>query len=336
MNERKQAALPERENCLRLAGLINDLDEDMLHEAAQFKRRRRSSWRRAAALALAAAMLFGIASLALAMNDLRRENREFYLRSLTPDSISLSEQAEREWPDFGRMYEALKSDDMITQYIAINRLIEAYNYPDLRSEVCAKLRPFLNDPEPKLAEAAALALDILEDKFTSDKLVHMADGAVICPAFYEYSDYGSHNQLLIFKDGELHIFDGFYGAQDYIGGLLPSPDGKLLAVELNSYKSSFIMIFDEEHGYLSPELIDTARLLWAGEQGRPAAIRCDYENYSGYNNLRWLDNNTLAFDGWLTYLGGEFVDNVAVTYSYNPWEEGAEQGIKIEPLPEAD
>lgn len=319
----------KQKSSLRAAELLNDLDENMLAEAEGFKPRRKLGWRRALILSAAAALLFGVASLALAVNDLRQENKEFYLRFLSPDSFNLTEERTVDWPDFGRMYEALQSGDMITQYIAINRLIEAYNYPNLIDEVTAKIKPFLNDPEPKLAEAAALALDMLQGEFKSEHAVHMANGAVIYPAFYNYSDYGSHNQLLIFKDGELHIFDGFYGAQRYIDGLLPSPDGKLLAVQLNSYKSSFLMIFDTEKGYLSPELIDTARLLWAEENDRPAAIRCDYENYSGYHNLRWLDVHTLAFDGWLSYLGGEYIDKVAVEYRYDPWTEGAKQGMTL-------
>lgn len=311
---------------LALAEMLNDIDEELLAEAARSRQNRKAALVRTVLLAAVLGLLLACSGLALAVSDLSRANSEFYLRALSPADLAVGENIEL-------AFEGLKSGDMLTQYVAINSLLDAYNDPAERKRAIKAITPFLNDPEPKLAEAAAFVLDILQEKFASPYLAHLADGSIVFADFPDYSDYGSNNQLWrLSPDGELARYTGFDGAMNYIGGLLPSPDGKLLAVELNSYKSSFIVVVDAIEGYVSPEVVDTARIRWGVLHDRPVQQRIDYENYSGYSDLRWLDNDTLAFDGWLGYNGAEFVDHVAVTYTYTRDNADPAQGMTLTPI----
>ncbi len=311
---------------MQLAEVLNDIDDDLLAEAARPRPNRRAKLMRAVLLAAVLSLLLACSGLALAVVDLSRANSEFYLRALSPEDLAMGENVEM-------AFDGLKSDDMLTQYVAINSLLDAYNDPAARQRAVKALTPFLHDPEPKLAGAAAFVLDILQEQFESPYLARLADGSIMFADFPDYSDYGSNNRLWrLDPDGKLARYMSFGGAMDYIGGLLPSPDGRLLAVELNSYKSSFLVVVDATCGYVSPELIDTARIRWGVLHGRPVQQRIDYENYSGYSNLRWLDNDTLAFDGSLGYNGAEFVDRAAVTYTYRPDNSDPAQSMVIEPL----
>ncbi len=323
---------------LALAEMLNDMDDELLAEAARPRRNRKAVFMRTVLLAAVLGLLLACSGLALAVADLSRANSEFYLRALSPADLAVGENIEL-------AFDGLKSDDMLTQYVAINSLLDAYNDPAERKRAVKALTPFLTDPEPKLAQAAAFVLDILQEKFENPYLdmaqggspkpylARLSDGSIMFADFPEYSDYGSNNRLWrLSPDGDLSPYMSFGGAMDYIGGLLPSPDGKLLAVELNSYKSSFIVVVDVIEGYVSPELIDTARIRWGVLHDRPVQQRIDYENYSGYSDLRWLDNDTLAFDGYLGYNGAEFVDQVAVEYTYTHDNSDPTQGMVLTPL----
>ena len=315
----------ERKNDRRLtlAEVLNDIDDDLLAEAVRFHKNRKAALMRTILLAAVLGLLLACSGLALAVSDLSRANSEFYLRTLSPEDLAMGDNIKM-------AFDGLKSADMLTRYVAINSLLETYNDPSARQRAIKAVTPFLNDPGPKLAEAADFVLDILQEKFESSYLAHLADGSIMFADFPAYSDYGSNNQLWrIDPDGELVRYMSFSGAMNYIGGLLPSPDGQLLAVELNSYKSSFIVVVDVIEGYVSPELIDTARIRWGVLNDRPVQQRIDYENYSNYSNLRWLDNDTLAFDGYLSYNGAAFVDSVAVTYTYIPDNYNPTQGMVL-------
>ncbi len=69
----------------------------------------------------------------------------------------------------------------------------------------------------------------------------------------------------------------------YITDLLPSPDGKLLAVSLCSNKSNFVVVINFIDSHFSSELIGSSRALWAcqSDEERFADIRIDHETYSG-------------------------------------------------------
>lgn len=318
---------------LALAHLLNDLDDDLLLESRQLRPAARHGWYRGLAAMLAVALLFSCSSLAWAVNSLQQENREFYLRYLTPDMLALQGENEAEMditeqPE--RLFAALKSDDVYYQYVAVNRLVELYNNPDLRARAVQALQPFLQSEEPKLADAAGLALDILSEQFQDARLCHMADGSIFFTLFNDYSDYGSHNQIWRIADGRLERYWSFFEPMNYITGLYPSPDGRLLAVSLSSNKSHFAVVLDFMGGYASSELVGSARALWAqdlvrrGVDNRAAVIRTDFETYCGCRDLHWLDNTTLAFaadlcfddSGTAEYDACEIVDSVEVRFDY--------------------
>ncbi len=325
-------------NSLRLAALLSDIDPDLIAEAMAdaAPRPRRKGPARLLLLVAAIAVLFSFTSMAFAINVLQQQNHNFYLRLLSPQELSdlalatsYSDDTDTT-PDAKRLFAALKSDDIYTQYIAINRLVELYNDPALRSQACAKLQPFLTDPEPKLADAAAYAYDILSGQFTSPRLCHMADGSVFFTLFPDYSDYGSHNQLWQLKDGQLSPRVTFSEPYNYITDLLPSPDGKLLAVGLCSNKSDQLVIIDYEGGYWSPELVSSTRTLWpmqlGGSEGRRrrADCRVDNETYSSFRQLKWLDNSRLQYYADLAYDDNDIpgycaidiVDYIQVIYDF--------------------
>lgn len=315
---------------LAMAQLLAEVDQELVVEALPEQGRQKAAkqppfnWYKGLAAVLAMALVFSCSTLAWAMNSLQQEQettREFYLRHLTPDQledVELYSEALNVVQQPEVLFESLNSGDMYKQYIAINRLVELFNDPELRARAVQELQPFLSNPEPKLAEAAAFALDILEQRFESPLLCKMADGSIFFTLFNDYSDYGSYNQLWRIKDGRLESYITFFDPMMYITDLLPSPDGKLLAVSLCSNKSNFVVVINFIDGHFSSELIGSSRALWAcqSDEERFADIRIDHETYNGCGNLRWLDNETLEFDAALSYNHTDIVDDVRVVYNY--------------------
>ena len=170
--------------------------------------------------------------------------------------------------------------------------------------------------EEKLAQAAALTTDILSEMFQSENICRMADGGVYFTLFYQYSDYGSQNVIYRILDGRMERYYSFDAPSDYILEMLPSSDGRLLAVKTCSNKSEFLTVFDPIGGTVSPELVTSARMLHAAGAGRDLTVRIDGETYSGASELTWLDGDTLRFEGTFAYLGGETVDRATVDYHF--------------------
>ncbi len=297
---------------LAMAQLLAEVDQELVVEALPEQGRQKAAkqppfnWYKGLAAVLAMALVFSCSTLAWAMNSLQQEQVELY-----GEELNVVQQSEV-------LFESLNSGDMYKQYIAINRMVELYNDPELRARAVQELQPFLSNPEPKLAEAAAFALDILEQRFESPLLCKMADGSIFFTLFNDYSDYGSYNQLWRIKDGRLESYITFFDPMMYITDLLPSPDGKLLAVSLCSNKSNFVVVINFIDSHFSSELIGSSRALWAcqSDEERFADIRIDHETYSGGGNLRWLDNETLEFDAALSYNHTDIVDVVRVVYNY--------------------
>ena len=192
---------------LAMAKLLAEVDQELVVEALPEQGRQKAAkqppfnWYKGLAAVLAMALVFSCSTLAWAMNSLQQEQettREFYLRHLTPDQledVELYGEALNVVQQPEVLFESLNSGDMYKQYIAINRMVELYNDPALRARAVQELQPFLSNPEPKLAEAAAFALDILEQRFESPLLCKMADGSIFFTLFNDYSDYGSYDQL---------------------------------------------------------------------------------------------------------------------------------------------
>ncbi len=285
-------------------------------------------------VALACVLLLGCASLVWAANNTGERPRGFYLRYLSPlevasididakpEELSAVQQADA-------LFTVLKSDNVYNQYIAVNRMVELYNDPELRARAVEVLQPFLSSEEPKLAESSAFALDILEQKFDSPLLCKMGDNGIYFTLFNNYSDYGSYNQLWRIKDDKLESVESFDWPLAYITDLLPSPDNKLLAISFCSNKGNFLIIRDTiKNVNIDYELMHNARVLYAlelaanGVTNRFPQVRCDNEIYSGFGDLRWLDNTTVAFSASLSYADAEaerrgsldFIEHVDVTY----------------------
>lgn len=236
----------------------------------------------------------------------------FYMRYLCPEDMAVADSAAGHYGS--KVYfDALKSDDIYKQYFAINKLVEYYNDEETRTKAVNAIIPFLANPEEKLSDAAAFALSVLESEFDDPRIIHLADGSVIFTLLNDYSDYGSYNQIWRIVDGEMTKCMTLNPPHMYIRYILPSPDARLFAVVTGSNKSGYVWIYDVINGYVSMELIDSARILVAKDMGYALQQRIDFENYSGLmfkkvqdkdgttrvlddkESIYWTDNNTLEF-----------------------------------------
>ena len=80
------------------------------------------------------------------------------------------------------------------------------------------------------------------------------------------------------------------------------------------------MLFDLENGMVSPELIDSARIMVAKELDYTFWQRSDYENYSGAQSIEWTDNDSIEFQASLSYNGTEFVEKAIVRFDFQEKE----------------
>lgn len=253
------------------------------------------------------------ATVLLATEYTKNKAAEPYVRYLTAEDLELAPPAKYEADKF---LQALSSGNDEHVYIAVNRLVESFNDPQARELALEKLQPFLTDDSPRIAESAAFAIDVLSKSYRSPYLHKMADGSIIFALFNNYSDYGTQNVLWRIKDDVLEPYFSFAAPSMYIKELLPSPDRKLLAVVTRSNKSEFVQIMNVEEGMNSPELVESARIKYGAQQKLELWARPDHENYSYADRLAWKDNDTLAFEGSLSYRDTEIIENVAVNYRF--------------------
>lgn len=219
-----------------------------------------------------------------------------------------------------KFFDALKSDSISAQYIAIHRLMESYNDKTLKKKAIKEITPFLKSKEPKLKEAAAFVLDILTETFSSDFVYKLWDGGYLIQMLPNYSDsygYGSYPKLLRIKDSVLENGTSFAEPMFYIQDVILSPNAEKAAILLGSNKSSFIVIWDVRNGYSSPELISTSRNNYGATKGYNLMQRSDWENYCGFSNAAWTSNDTFVFHAALTYNYLEIVEKVKVKYHFS-------------------
>lgn len=250
-----------------------------------------------------------------AANYIQNSISSFYLRYLSPEEMAVADAMAEQY-GVKVYFDALKSDDVYKQYFAINKLVEYYNDEKVRLEAIHAITPFLTNKDEKLADAAAFALSVLKKEFNDPRIVHMADGTLIFTLFNDYSDYGSYNQIWKIKNDELSKLASFERPKMYIAQIIPSPDKKLFAVTFASNKSGYLMIWDLENGRVSPELIDSARIMVAKDLGYTFWQRYDYENYSGASSIKWIDNDSIEFPATLSYNGTEIVDHAIVRFNF--------------------
>lgn len=235
--------------------------------------------------------------------------KEFYLRYIGPEQIAVMDnEAKKKGSKY--YFDLLQSKDMYDQYMAINKLVEYYNKDDIRKRAITAIKPFLKSNQPELKKAASFSLDILQKTFKSKSIVHLANGQKLFTLFNNYSDYGSFNEILSIKNDKISVYWTFQRPQMYITNMTASPDKKMVAITMSSNKSNYLVVGNSK-GVVSPELVESARISIAKDMNYELPVRIDYENYSGVEDIMWLDNNTLIFTGHITYNGAEIVMNPA-------------------------
>lgn len=304
----------KREELYREIGLM---DEELIaaaeHSGAEGRGRRRRFSKRWVAVVACLVLYSSTSTALLATEYSKNKTDEPYIRYLTAEDMELAPPAKY---DADKFLQALNSKNDEYVYIAINRLVESFNDPKSRELALQKLQPLLANKNPKIADAAAFATDILSQSYRSPYIVKLADQSIVFTLFNNYSDYGSQNVLWRIQDDVLEPYFSFAAPSMYIKEILPSPDRKLLAVVTNSNKSEFVQILNVEKGTISPELVESARIRHGAQRQLDTWTRSDHENYSYVNHLVWQDNETLAFEGSLAYDDTAVIENVSVTYRF--------------------
>ena len=321
----------------KLIRSIGDVEDKYILEAApkhSTSNKRQSIFARNRLLriipAAACIMVFILGTTAFAANYIQNSINVFYMRYLSPEEMAVADSMALQYG--AKVYfDGLKSDDVNKQYFSINKLVEYYNDEEIRAEAIRAITPFLSpetlvdenaDPGSRaLADAAVFALSVLNKEFDDPRIIHMADGTILFTLFNDYSDYGTYNQIWRIKDGEMRTLISFSEPKMYIKQILLSPDKNRFAVELISNKSTYIEIWDLENGVISPELIDSARIMVARDLDIDYWQLPDNENFSTTRTIEWIDNDVIEFRALLwndkTSIGAElFVDDTIVRYDF--------------------
>lgn len=289
--------------------------------------RKRRYMRSAAAAACAAVFIF--ATTAFAVSYIQNSIGMFYLRYLSPEEMAVTDAMAEQYG--AKVYfDGLKSGDWYKQVVAINKLVEYYNDEKIRIKAIEAITPFAVEfdkdavPEERLLpDSAAFALSILKGEFDDPRIFHMADGTIMFTLFNDYSDYGTYNKVWQIKDGELSEYAHFDRPLMYIKKIVQSPDKRLLAISYISNKSGYLVILDIENSRISPELVDSARIMVANDLDITYWQRPDFENYSGAwdGEFKWTDNDIIEFSASLWYPGtgdddGTFISDVLIRYDF--------------------
>ncbi|TVX99850.1 hypothetical protein [Cohnella terricola] len=303
----------KREELYREIGLI---DENLIDAAglSGVEAKKKSISKKWIVLVACLILYSSTSTVLFATEYYKNQNTEPYIRYLTADDMELQPAAQY---DAEKFLQALKSDNNEHVYTAINRLVECFNDQTLREKALNALQPFLENDNRKIADAAAFAIDILSESYQSPYIVKLADGSIIFTLFHNYSDYGSQNVLWRIKENVLEQYSSFSAPSMYITKIIPSPNQKLVAIVTSSNKSEFVQIINAEEGMVSPELVESARVKYGAQQGLNTWIRTDHENYSYANNIVWIDNDTLEFEGSLAYENTSIIKDVTVAYRFD-------------------
>jgi len=304
----------KKEDLYREIGLI-DVN---LVEAAQHSgrmKKKRSISRRWAILVACLVLYSSTATLLLAKDYIKNQNTEPYIRYLTAESMELQSPVTEF--DANKFFKALSSENNESIYIAINRLAETFNDSKLREKALHEIEPFVQDGNPKIADAAAFVTAILSKSYDSPYIIELADGSKIFTLFNNYSDYGSQNVIWRIQNNELEKYMSFTMPSMYITDIIPSPNKKLIAVVTNSNKSDFVEVINVEEGMTSPELIESARVKYGAQKQFDMWIRTDHENYSSLTSIAWEDNDTLKFEASLPYEDMSIIETVTVAYQFS-------------------
>lgn len=302
----------KREALYREIGLI---DEDLIEAAGQSgeKKKKQPISKKWIAYIASLMILSSVSTAAVAAEYYKKQSTELYMRYLTSEDMELLPATEY---DADKFLQALKSNKEEYVYIAINRLVECYNDVELRKKALKAIEPLTKHENEKIADAATFVVDILSQKYDNPFIYKLADGSIVFTLFNHYSDYGSQNVLWRIKDNVLEKYLSFSAPSMYIKAIIPSPDGKLIAVVTNSNKSEFIQIVHVEEERVSPELVESARVKYGAQKAIDTWIRLDHENYSYANQIKWTTDDTLEFEALLAYDNSQRIEKVMVTYEF--------------------
>lgn len=219
------------------------------------------------------------------------------------------------------LFQGLESNNIYSQYYCINRLVEYYNQDDIRIRAIEEISPFLGSSNNSLRQGAEFALSVLNKKFDNPYIIRSKNNTKIFALFNNYSDYDSYQELWIIKSdklSKLHSFtDTGIGSQLYIDANEPmklSLSQNKLALKISTRRSNSLYIFDLYSEELSPEVMTLLI-------NKVAKDNKDYENtypegqYSFYENLKWLDDDTVEFEADLAYNYMEIIERVRVKYN---------------------
>lgn len=216
------------------------------------------------------------------------------------------------------LFKGLKSTNIYSQYYCINRLVEYYNYDDIRARAVGEIIPFLSSTNNTIKKGAEFALSVLSKKFDSPYIVNAMDGTKIFALFNDYSDYGSYNELWIIKNDKLSKLYSFKDPQTYIDiseSMKLSPNSDKIVVQTSSRRSSSFNIIDLNTGKASPEIMKIAIQ-------KVAMDNKDYNNtypngeYSWGHSPKWVDNNTVEFEARLSFNYMDIIEEVVVRYNF--------------------
>lgn len=215
------------------------------------------------------------------------------------------------------LFKGLESTNVYSQYYCINRLVEYYNYDDIRIYAIDKITPFLNSTNNTLKQGAEFAISVLSKKFDSPYIVTSTEDIKVFALFNDYSDFGSYNELWIIKNDKLSKLHSFTNPQTYIDrteAIQFSPSNDKIAVKTANRKSNSLNIIDLSNGKVSPEIMKLAIKKVAMDNKNYNNTYPDGQ-YSWCSNLRWIDNNTVGFEADLSYNYMDIIEHVIVKYN---------------------
>lgn len=215
------------------------------------------------------------------------------------------------------LFKGLESTNVYSQYYCINRLVEYYNYDDIRIRAIAEITPFLSSTNNTIKHGAEFAISVLSKKFDSSYIVNGIDGIKVFALFNDYSDYGSYNELWIIKNDKLSKLYSFTESQAYIDTtetIKVSPDNDKIAVQTSTRRSNSLNIIDLNNEKASPEIMKLAIEKVAMDNKNYSNTYPDGQ-YSWCGNLRWIDNNTVEFEANIAYNYMEIIEHVIVKYN---------------------
>lgn len=241
------------------------------------------------------------------------DSEEFYLRHISYGDMATIDRAAEKYG--AKLYlEGLQSDNIYTQYFCINKLVEFFGSEKDRLKAVEAIYPFTSSAIPQLSEAAEFAMAVLEKNYNHKWIYPLSDGSLIFSTFNNYSAYGSYPIVWRVKDNGIEKYTELSEPMKYIKSIEVSPSENKTVVLACSNKSDFMFVIDFNDGTVGPEIVSTARSQTANSMGYENNTRLDFENYSGVESYKWIDDNTIELEISMPFRDMEIVEKRKVIY----------------------